>query len=708
MKNTTLYTLLILFTFLSAKDNNILKKNNKLNYDALLIGGGCADPSSEAILDIGNVRTRILGGGDMWWDLNSAQYEVPKDEGSHSVFAGSLWIGGTDDNGNLKVAAMTYRQNGSDFFSGPLNADVNSTDFGTISAEECNNFNQHWVTSKNDVQAYVTYSNCVADPECDENNTFSDYTVPESIINWPASHYNFDGTNEYLAPFVDVDGDGIYNNQDYPGYDLDGDGECNNNDYLFGDQSIWWVFNDNGNAHAETGGTPIGLEIQAQAFAYKTNDVLSDMTFYSYKIINRSGETLNETYFGQWIDPDLGNYQDDYIGCDVNLGLGYCYNGDAEDESDILNGVNGYGLTPPALGVDFFRGPLADENDGIDNDRDGEIDEEGEQIIMSKFVYYNNTAWDTDLYDWNNDPVFANDYYNYLRGIWTNGQPMTYGGNGGDINNPECDFMFPGDTDPNFDYSWDETTAGNLPSDRRFLQSAGPFTLAPGAVNYITVGVVWARADEGGPLASVEALKDADLLAQDLFDNCFDISYFLFGCTCDLALNFNSEANADNGSCIYPDDVFVDCDNDCIIGDSDGDSFCDGIDNCPENGNVSQSDSDDDGVGNACDNCATVYNPDQLDSNGNGIGDACDLSKINDNNIELNIYPNPTKELINLKSSRLFDEVYIIDTNGKIVFIQKMVTTETSINVEKFAKGRYIAIVNMNNVFLEKISFLVD
>ena len=36
-----------------------------------------------------------------------------------------------------------------------------------------------------------------------------------------------------------------------------------------------------------------------------------------------------------------------------------------------------YGNKKPkrAIGVDFFRGPLADVGDGIDNDRDGEIDE---------------------------------------------------------------------------------------------------------------------------------------------------------------------------------------------------------------------------------------------------------------------------------------------------------------------------------------------
>jgi hypothetical protein len=33
----------------------------------------------------------------------------------------------------------------------------------------------------------------------------------------------------------------------------------------------------------------------------------------------------------------------------------------------------------------------------------------------------------------------------------------------------------------------------NTPEDRRFMQSAGPFTLKKGAINYITVGIPWAR-----------------------------------------------------------------------------------------------------------------------------------------------------------------------------------------------------------------------
>ena len=286
---------------------------------------------------------------------------------------------------------------------------------------------------------------------------------------------------------------------------------------LFGDQTLWWIFNDKGNIHSETRADPLGLEIHAQAFGFTSDNEVNDMTFYNYKIINRSTLPLNDTYFGQWVDADLGYYLDDYVGCDVNLGLGFCYNGDAEDE-----GAHGYGFNPPAIGVDFFQGPLADPLDGIDNDRDGTIDELGEQIIMSKFVYYNNDG------TVQGNPSGGTDFYNYLRGIWRDNVPMTFGGDGHGAGTgsttDECNFMFPGTSDDQFPgQEWTEQTAGNIPADRRFLQSAGPFTLQPGAVNNITTGVVWARAKSGGQTASIQLLKIYDREAQALFDNNFNI-----------------------------------------------------------------------------------------------------------------------------------------------------------------------------------------
>jgi hypothetical protein len=330
---------------------------------------------------------------------------------------------------------------------------------------------------------------------------------------------------------------------DYPWYDLENDVDCNSASdrrvTLFGDQTLWWVFNDKGNIHTETGGDPIGMEIHAQAFAFATNDEVNNMTFYNYELINRGTQTLFETYFCQWVDADVGGSEDDYVGCDVNRGLGYAYNGDAFDEDN--NGAIGYGSNPPAIGVDFFEGPYQD-NDGMDNAfgigpdealngigyGDGVID--NERYGMRRFLYYDRLGNSCC-----NDPGSAIDYYNYMRSIWKDNTKMVYGGNGhiGDPDadpNTETDFMFPGDTDPlgwgqggTVGAPWTEQTAGNLPSDRRFLQSAGPFKLLPGQVNNITVGVVYARASAGDPFASVEAMRVADDKAQALFENCFKV-----------------------------------------------------------------------------------------------------------------------------------------------------------------------------------------
>ena len=513
MNNTIKQIVILSFTLFSfsvvAKEN--VNGSGVTSVVNTRIAAGCSPSSSQTDLDVNNVRTTIMGGGDMWWNLDDARYEIPKDGNRHSLFAGALWIGGVDAGGQLKVAAMTYRQGGNDFWSGPLNTSTAST-----SAENCNEWDKHFKLDRADVEEFVARA---GDPT---------YDVPESIKKWPA-HEKFAGEDHYLAPFHDVDGDGEYDWTvgDYPDYNISG---TDDDARLFGDQTLWWVFNDKGNIHGESEADALGLEIHAQAFGFAADNEVNDMTFYNYKIFNRSTTPLNDTYFGQWVDPDLGNYLDDYVGCDVGLGLGFCYNGDAEDE-----GASGYGFNPPAIGVDFFQGPYSDENDGLDNDRDGLVDEIDtiidasgqeilltEQIIMSKFMYFNN---DGSVIG---NPGNGQDFYNYLRGIWRDNVPMTFGGDGhGEgvgTTTDLCDFMFPGTSDPAFPgKEWTEQTANNLPADRRFVQSAGPFTLQPGAVNEITTGVVWARAKSGGQTASIQLLKIYDREAQALFDNNFNI-----------------------------------------------------------------------------------------------------------------------------------------------------------------------------------------
>jgi len=511
---------------------------------------GCPIPSGATIFDYNNVRTIVYTGGDMWWDLmNHPFYEIPKGSGRHSLFAGAIWIGGTDVNGQLRVAAARYRANGSDYYTGPLKA--YGPDKGTTTIDMCVKYDRHFPSNKNDVIKFRQWYKAKLENNQELLQTvFANYTIPDFIKEWPAinpePYYSY-----YLAPFYDFNGDGYYNPEDgdYPFYDIDKIVPCGftpdkRKPRLYGDYNIWWVYNDRGNIHTETKGGTIGMEIQAQYFCFTTNDELNNATFWNCALINRSTYTLMDCYFGVWTDADLGDYSDDYVGTDVNRGLGYLYNGDEEDGD---GNPPTYGKQPPAIGVDFFEGPYQDP-DGLDNMSnwdpvtkqlvcsrapiaEGSINglnfEDGiadnERWGMRRFIYFNNCAGPMC------DPQIAVEYYRYLRGYWKDGTRMTYGGTGYQDGTTPADFMFPYDSDPCWwgtggiqqSKLWYEKGENNPPGDRRFVHSSGPFTLQPGAVNDITTGMVWARASVGGAWASVKELLRADDKAQRLFEVCF-------------------------------------------------------------------------------------------------------------------------------------------------------------------------------------------
>src|SRR5690606_4265089 len=80
-------------------------------------------------------------------------------------------------------------------------------------------------------------------------------------------------------------------------------------------------------------------------------------------------------------------------------------------------------------------------------------------------------------------------------------------------------FVFFGD--PGEPTEWPECTCNNPDHDRRFVHSSGPFTLLPGVVNDITIGVVWVDDVGGCPNTSFKKIRAADDLAQELFDRDF-------------------------------------------------------------------------------------------------------------------------------------------------------------------------------------------
>ena len=84
-------------------------------------------------------------------------------------------------------------------------------------------------------------------------------------------------------------------------------------------------------------------------------------------------------YVSMWSDVDLGNSADDYAGSDTILSLMYVYNGIANDP--IYDP-----LPPPAVGFDFFQGPLVDGVAGEDKNKNGVDDADDFGIFKGRKV----------------------------------------------------------------------------------------------------------------------------------------------------------------------------------------------------------------------------------------------------------------------------------------------------------------------------------
>jgi hypothetical protein len=424
---------------------------------AILIFSVKLNGQTQAYLDINNVKALILNRGDMFWDITgntNSSYEVPKGSGVHCNFANAIWIGGYDSNDQLHMGAMTYRQNGVDFWPGPLDT-INCATSNSFS----NYFNKVWKVSTTDINNFITALN-------NGSIAAQTYTPTADIRTWPANGNTSLGFAQKLAPYVDVNADGYYDwhDGDYP--------------LIKGDQMIYYIINDKLGSHTETGAQALGVEMHVSAYAYNCPDVLNMYpelnytTFYDYKVINRSQNQYNKTMVSIWSDVDLGYFLNDYIGCDTARNMGYAYNADNQDYANL--NVN------HLLSYKILQGPFADPNDGVDNDHDGLIDEAGEQAKFSNFMFYNNNFG--PFANPTVNPDTSKSYYDYSRSIWKNGRHLKRDSAGylcttSTVMN--TNYAYPGDIQNNV--GWTESYRNNLKGDRRFLIGNGPFTFKPGA-----------------------------------------------------------------------------------------------------------------------------------------------------------------------------------------------------------------------------------
>lgn len=306
------------------------------------------------------------------------------------------------------------------------------------------------------------------------------------------------------APYDDVNGNGSYE----PASDIPG--------VPGADQTIWFVANDQESALTQNlyGTLPMGVEMQATFWAYAQTGALGNMFFRRYILINKTDvlgnpKTFDSMYVSMWSDVDLGNSTDDFAGSDIDLSLVYCYNGIATDATYSP-------LPPPAVGFDFFQGPIV-PSPGDSAIFKGKYIQGYKNLPMTAAYYF--TRGDATV----TDPVLgsANEgafrFYRFMNGrVGITGKlfvdPTT-----GD----STTFVLSGD--PVTRTGWVDGLL-QAPGDRRIGASSGPFTMAPGDTQEVVVAEICAGAVPGvDRISAVSLLKFYDKQAQLAYDNFFDL-----------------------------------------------------------------------------------------------------------------------------------------------------------------------------------------
>ena len=113
-------------------------------------GANCAPPTHTTFMELNNVRAMIHTAGNLWQrpNQNYSMYEVPKNSGIMALFTAALWLGGTDVNNQLKLAALRYR-NGQDYWTGPL-----SKVFAETTYDNCSKFDKHFVSTQDEIREF--------------------------------------------------------------------------------------------------------------------------------------------------------------------------------------------------------------------------------------------------------------------------------------------------------------------------------------------------------------------------------------------------------------------------------------------------------------------------------------------------------------------------------------------------------------------------
>ncbi|QQS36884.1 MAG: hypothetical protein IPM56_02715 [Ignavibacteriales bacterium] len=311
------------------------------------------------------------------------------------------------------------------------------------------------------------------------------------------------------APWEDINGDGVFTRSvDKPKFE--------------GDEVLWYVSNDldTGRTSFTYGSPPMGLEFQTTVYGFfaDSSNLLGNVVFKKYKVINKNDTAITDMYFSYWTDDDLGDASDDFVGFDTTLHLGYTYNADNDD-----GGGEGttYGFAPPAVGHMIIQAPIvpAAFNDSAFYNGRWRKGSQNLKMQATGLIIKGNSPWPRDC----QQGVYAGtlEWYNLFQGLHNFGTEII-----NPITNTPTKFPLCGD--PVMQTGWYEGSGwpgGPSPADRRFHMPVGPFNMAPGDTQEVVIAILISKSDDN--IHSVGLLKKDAAELKGLYESGFQNEFTL-------------------------------------------------------------------------------------------------------------------------------------------------------------------------------------
>ena len=233
----------------------------------------------------------------------------------NAVFLAHSWLEAVI-NGDTSGIYDMYRMGGNFSFSGPI-ADVYDEDY-------VNRYNHVWYVNKQMIELHKQ----------EYNNP--NYEMPFGIAHWPGNGQMHKGVASHLAPYVDLNGNGIYDPHlgEYPD--------------IRGTEAVYAISNDDrGIKHL--GLESMKAEIHTMAYVIDTANYpeAKEAVFFHQKIYNRSATTWNHVRLGIFNNFDLEDIFTQSQGSDSTSGTAYTTQFNANNSA--------FGNHAPALVYGFLN-----------------------------------------------------------------------------------------------------------------------------------------------------------------------------------------------------------------------------------------------------------------------------------------------------------------------------------------------------------------